>query len=237
MNLKLTDSEGKPFSGSTVVAIYDKAVEYISGGSNVDNIKACFWKWQRSHYPQTESNLGREFWNLVPLDQASMSDLGMFGGSIADESMLTKAALGAVGRGAGGGRPGMARAMNFACACSGGLRRLPLRPPLPRPGENPPWLSLCCALNFADTALWVGSLTTDENGAAQLAVSMPDSLTTWRVRSWSLGRGTRVGQGDVGNCHSQESARSLAGYAVFCGKRRSRYFPRSCTTISKRPSS
>ncbi len=26
--------------------MYDKAVEYISGGSNVPDIKAFFWKWR-----------------------------------------------------------------------------------------------------------------------------------------------------------------------------------------------
>ncbi len=64
VNVKLTDSAGKPFVGSTVVAIYDKAVEYISGGSNVEDIKAFFWKWQRTHYPQNETNLMRQFGNL-----------------------------------------------------------------------------------------------------------------------------------------------------------------------------
>ena len=61
INVKLTDSAGKPFVGSTVVAIYDKAVEYISGGSNVEDIKAFFWKWRRTHYPQNETNLMRQF--------------------------------------------------------------------------------------------------------------------------------------------------------------------------------
>ena len=54
VKVKLTDLAGKPFVGSTVVAIYDKAVEYISGGSNVPEIKEFFWKWRRSHNPQTE---------------------------------------------------------------------------------------------------------------------------------------------------------------------------------------
>ena len=52
VKIKLTDAQGKPFVGSTVVAIYDKSVEYISGGSNVPEIKEFFWKWQRHHYPQ-----------------------------------------------------------------------------------------------------------------------------------------------------------------------------------------
>ena len=47
MKIKVTDHEQKPFVGSTVVSIYDKSVEYISGGSNVPEIKEFFWKWRR----------------------------------------------------------------------------------------------------------------------------------------------------------------------------------------------
>ena len=47
VKIKLTDFNGEPFVGSTVVAIYDKSVEYISGGSNVPEIKEFFWKWRR----------------------------------------------------------------------------------------------------------------------------------------------------------------------------------------------
>ena len=35
-----------------MVAIYDKSVEYISGGSNVPEIKEFFWKWRRHHDPR-----------------------------------------------------------------------------------------------------------------------------------------------------------------------------------------
>ena len=59
VKLKLTDFNGEPFVGSTVVAIYDKSVEYISGGSNVGDIKEFFWKWRRHHHPQTENSLQR----------------------------------------------------------------------------------------------------------------------------------------------------------------------------------
>ncbi len=56
VKIKLTDFSGEPFSGSTVVAIYDKSLEYISGGSNVPDIKEFFWKWRRSHYPNNNEN-------------------------------------------------------------------------------------------------------------------------------------------------------------------------------------
>ena len=50
--LKLTGADGKPFVGSTVLTVYDKAVEAIAGGSNVGDIKANFWSWKRTHYPK-----------------------------------------------------------------------------------------------------------------------------------------------------------------------------------------
>ena len=66
VKLRLTrPGRQSPFIGSTVLAVYDKAVEYISGGSNVPDIKEWFWKWKRSHHPQTESSLDRWFYNLL----------------------------------------------------------------------------------------------------------------------------------------------------------------------------
>jgi hypothetical protein len=51
--------------------------------------------------------------------------------------------------------------------------------------------------NFADTALWAGSLSTDEDGAAQVSLVMPENLTTWKVRVWGMGHGTKVGEGQA----------------------------------------
>ena len=86
VKIKLTDFAGRPFVGSTVVAIYDKSVEYISGGSNVPDIKAFFWKWRRQHHPQTESSLDRWFQNLIPPKTLGMADLGVFGGAVDEDS-------------------------------------------------------------------------------------------------------------------------------------------------------
>ena len=66
VKIRLTDFTGEAFVGSTVVAIYDKSLEYISGGSNVPDIKEFFWKWRRSHYPQTENSLNRSFNTIDP---------------------------------------------------------------------------------------------------------------------------------------------------------------------------
>ena len=77
VKVKLTGPDGKPFVGSTVLAVYDKAVEYIAGGSNVADIKEFFWKWKRSHHPMTESSLDRYFANLSKPNDAGMESLAV----------------------------------------------------------------------------------------------------------------------------------------------------------------
>ena len=48
VELELRDPDGKPMTGPVVVSIYDKSVEYISGGSSIPDIKDFFWSWRRS---------------------------------------------------------------------------------------------------------------------------------------------------------------------------------------------
>ena len=48
IKLKLTGPDGKPFLGSSVVTVYDKAVEYISGGSNIPDIKSVLLELEAS---------------------------------------------------------------------------------------------------------------------------------------------------------------------------------------------
>src|SRR5207302_7124233 len=48
-----------------------------------------------------------------------------------------------------------------------------------------------------DTAFWSASLTTDRDGLAEVSLTMPENLTGWKVRTWAMGHGTRVGQGEA----------------------------------------
>ena len=93
VNVKLTDLHGEPFVGSTVVAIYDKSLEYISGGSNVPEIKAFFWKWRRQHNPHSESNLQRWSQNLLLPNTTGMGDLGIFGHTVVEEVSRDKSKM------------------------------------------------------------------------------------------------------------------------------------------------
>jgi len=50
---------------------------------------------------------------------------------------------------------------------------------------------------FADTALWVGALQTTADGTAEVSLNMPENLTTWRIKVWGMGQGTKVGEGQT----------------------------------------
>jgi hypothetical protein len=230
VKLKLTDFFGKPFVGSTVVAIYDKSVEYISGGSNVPEIKEFFWKWRRHHRPGTESSLARWFHNVTLRDAAPMQNLGVFGATVADEMeglAKDKADVEGEARGrggmAGGGVAFGARRASVAEAANGAPMAPAAAAPAPGapmekagaamdamaeagqmerkkqagPGEPPAMVEPTVRKAFADTALWVAALTTDKDGTAQVELDMPENLTTWRIKVWGMGGGTKVGQGQV----------------------------------------
>ncbi len=55
------------------------------------------------------------------------------------------------------------------------------------------WVTPELRKEFADTAFWAGTLTTDENGLATVNVKLPDNLTTWRATVRGITRDTLVG--------------------------------------------
>ncbi|MCL4192182.1 MAG: alpha-2-macroglobulin, partial [Thermoguttaceae bacterium] len=223
VKLKLADFEGKPFVGSTVVAIYDKSVEYISGGSNVPEIKEFFWKWRRHHHPQTEHNLQRGSGNIVPPNEKGMSDLGAFGATVALElsSMTMDGAVRMGGMGGYGGEAMMQRrggvAMFGAAPASVPMAADAMEMMVPESEKAPgsgaamrpmaanfkaeagapgqPLVQPTVRTEFADTALWAGAVETSADGTAEVALKMPENLTTWRIKVWGMGHGTKVGEG------------------------------------------
>ncbi len=50
---------------------------------------------------------------------------------------------------------------------------------------------------FADTAVWLTTLTTDSDGRATASFDMPENLTTWKINAWAMTKGTKVGQADA----------------------------------------
>ncbi len=242
VQFKLTDPSGKPVVGSAVVSIYDKAVEYISGGSNVPEIKSFFWKWRRNQVPQTESSLFRVSGPVLHTGEVPMQFLGSFGYMVADLKNSDRetdadslgddeagaaqngaglppggAPMAASAKGMGGGR-GLQSRMNGAEAQDGAFSGGPagsLREERKAAGEfeqaaadkpghfggaggaEETLVTPTVRKNFADTALWVGKMETRADGTAEVELAMPENLTTWKTRVWTMGQGTRVGQGDA----------------------------------------
>ena len=219
VKVKLTDLEGHAFVGSTVVAIYDKSVEYISGGSNVPDIKEFFWKWRRYHYFQGETSLGRSFQNLVLPNTIGMSDLGFPEARWPRTWVQCRAETrnghvkrcgrgndvwrpgGGVGKRVGRGEresrwPPMAAPPMAARAASHEARRVGRQATIRR-GDGQQMVQPTVRTKFADTALGVGNLTTNNDGMAEVSLDMPENLTTWRIKVWGMGQGTRVGQGQT----------------------------------------
>jgi uncharacterized protein YfaS (alpha-2-macroglobulin family) len=226
VKVKLTEANGEPFVGSTVLTVYDKSVEYISGGSNVPEIKEYFWKWRRRHNPQMETNVNHFFHNLLRPKERGMGDLGIYGATVIEER-LNEMKLGrmepanltiyaraeeirAVGFGGGlGGAPGMPMAPMAAAAPADAALR---RDANGRGADHDPdaggagglgqpdgagLLEPSVRKNFIDTAYWNATLTTAKDGTAQVSFKLPEQLTSWKLRVWGMGHGTKVGQGEA----------------------------------------
>lgn len=212
VQVKLTDATGEPFVGSTVLTVYDKSVEYISGGSNVPEIKEFFWKWRRQHYPQRDCTLDRWFHNLLKNGEIGMADLGAFGGMMEGEGFggggggilqMRTATRGRANRAlSSNAAPGFAPAAPMEAAAKSELSRDGLeadkRVADREAGAGGADLQApTVRSNFADTAYWAGAITTDKSGLAEVSFKMPESLTGWKVKTWAMGLGTKVGQGEA----------------------------------------
>lgn len=196
LTVKVADAEGLPYSGSVALTVYDQALEYISGGTNVPDIRTFFWKWRRSHNVSGEDTLSRRYYNLVKDNAPTLAPIGAFGqvadkgaGAAAPEGMvmakkarsapnapMPSVAMEAKAELAFGDMDGAAMEGEEAVAPEEGEAQTALRE------------------NFADLAYFAGNLLTDEKGIAKLRFPMPDNLTGWQCRAWAMGLGTRVGQ-------------------------------------------
>ena len=197
--VKLTDENGEPFVGSLAVSIYDKAVEYIAGGTNVADIREFFWKWRRNHQPQGETNLQRASHVLVEQDKPTMQHLGVFGADVVGRPEVYRFSMGLARNEAlvktrtkSEVAPMMAMA---APQDEGAYVELSADSFDERQTAEKPTVQPTVRENFADTALWIGSLETNAEGIAEVELDMPENLTTWKVRAWGMGHGTRVGEG------------------------------------------
>lgn len=207
VKVRVKDAEGKPFTGRVVLTAYDKALEYISGGSNQEDIRPFFWGWKRSHYPQVRDTLRALETGMLKDGEKWMEALGVFGGEVADDesalSMESADPYSAPGRGGVGSLRKMA--MPMSAPGSGAEVVMYAAAPMAEAGpfqtagggahEEAPQPMI--RTNLADSAVWVADFTTDAEGLGELAFNLPENLTTWKLRSWVMGPQTQVGEATV----------------------------------------
>ncbi len=210
--VRVKDADGKPFTGQVVLTAYDRALEYISGGSNQEDIRPFFWGWKRSHYPQVTDSLRGIQTGMQKEGEIGMTVLGEFGGDVTNT--LREEALTLSG-GFGGGRAAP-RSRSTAAMAYGGMPSdtlsksgVPVAAAAPAPmmamaesapggaGSEEPGPQPMIRTNLADSAVWVADFTTDAAGEGELNFNLPENLTTWKLRSWVMGPQTQVGEAAV----------------------------------------
>ncbi len=223
VDLEITDALGKPTAASAVLAIYDRAVEAISSDTIPGDIREFFWKWRRSHFSEEAQNLNWQTWSIAIHGVSGWFPLGMFGNEVADDSELlsnrgtrTKPGMkqmlrgpasmpGGAARGMGGAGGAMAEGMAMDVAAYGGVPGAPpavgtagnMAPSDGAPSAGPdnaaPMAPTTVRKDFADTALWLGLIQTDATGRATKKFKLPENTTSWKLRTWAMGEGVRVG--------------------------------------------
>ncbi|HEY1083560.1 MAG TPA: MG2 domain-containing protein [Prosthecobacter sp.] len=225
VKVQVKDQDGKPFTGKVVLTAYDKSLEYISGGSNQEDIRPFFWGWKRSHYPQVQDTLRELETGLIKAGEDYMQPLGIFGHSVADEGNVDAFSVNGGMRtrhsnyAAPGGLAGRSMAMMDMSATGGAP------PPPPAPMAAPAAVAAVpmemakskgealgvapsepdqeegpqpmIRSNLADSAVWIADFTTDAQGQGEFSFNLPDNLTTWKLRSWVMGPNTQVGEAGV----------------------------------------
>jgi uncharacterized protein YfaS (alpha-2-macroglobulin family) len=180
LKVKITDSNGTPVSGDVVLTVYDKALDILSGGSNVPEINSFFWKWKRSWYSQSRNSLDKYFYQIFKPQEQRMRQLGIFG-------YLPAPNMEGLGRGQVAYlSQGVAKKMTFDSVAEAS----------PNSGGGEEQANVVVRENFADSVLWKVALKTDAEGIAELPVPLPDNLTTWKIRAWAMTDKCSVGQGE-----------------------------------------
>jgi uncharacterized protein YfaS (alpha-2-macroglobulin family) len=207
LRVTLKDAEGKPVTGTTVLTIYDKSLEAITGGSNVGPIHENFWNWKNNYYGGHHgSSIPHSPGNLLRPKVIGMQPLGRFGdhgiglargggfGAFSNNGSSRMMVAGSIDQDA---------AMPMAAAASMEMKADGMRSDegFSTPNAGVPIL---VRKDFADLLKWSGSIQTDADGQAEIPLEFPDNLTTWKARVWHLGKGTTVGEGSTEIITSKE---------------------------------
>ncbi len=163
----VTDAEGQGVAADVSVAIVDEGVLALAPEDTRDGVDA-FW-YQRHLGVRTASS------QAVSGDRYNEPFRESASGEPGESSNRAGRGLGVVAEAADDALPAVAA---FAGGDPGKVA------PTPRTRSN-----------FQRTALWVGQLTTDEDGTATFDLDLPDNTTTWRASAQAVTADALAGSG------------------------------------------
>lgn len=186
--VRIFDEKGKAADASAVMTVYDKAIDLIAGGSNVKNLKEAFWL-DRLVSPYSFLNTGAVgFYPLSLSGDKYFRPLGLWGGFV---GMNTR-----------GGKIGKMKKLRgeeskdeSAMECDALIECKPMACASPATMEKSDAKSDGVRKEFADTAYWNSALeATGTQGVYRVKFKMPEDITTWNIKVWSIGLNGRVAE-------------------------------------------
>ena len=188
--VKIFDEKGKAADASAVMTVYDKAIDLIAGGSNVKSLKEAFW-YDRLNLPYSFLDTVVDgFYHMYLSGDKYFGPLGLWGEyGIGFSRAETK----------GGSKLKRSRSAAplaepvMECDASAACELMDYSSPLSL--ENGDAKSDGVRKEFADTAYWNAALeATGTQGVYRVKFKMPEDITTWNIKVWSIGIDGRVAE-------------------------------------------
>ena len=188
--VRIFDEKGKPTDASAVMSVYDKAIDLIAGGSNVKSLKEAFWL-DRLDLPHSFLDTVVDGFYLMYLSGDNyFKPLGLWGEyGIGFSRAETK----------GGSKLKRSRSAapqaEPAMECDAAVACAPMACLSPVSSENGGAKAGGVRKDFADTAYWNAALeATGTQGVYRVKFKMPEDITTWNIKLWSIGIDGRVAE-------------------------------------------
>ena len=186
LEIAVTGLDGKPVSGAFAMTVYDKALEGVAA-DNVPKINLFFWGWERWFYAS--------FFNAMDQSSPSYSQDPMRLFRLISVPVMRL-------RGILPENAAMApSAVNFRIFKSEAKSKVAdsslVSAEADKRDSGAGEGAVAVRSDFLDRAFWIGQRELGKEGKARLEIPVPDNLTTWVVKVWSLTPETGVGQGSA----------------------------------------
>ncbi|MAX25326.1 MAG: hypothetical protein CMJ19_12570 [Phycisphaeraceae bacterium] len=224
VNITAKDMTGKPAQTQVVLSAFDQALLYIAGRTS-GNMGSYYHGQQNDHNLNSQTNLGKQFTHAGNITDPSVYRYatpedwdGQWGPQVGDWRVTSGDEIRELGmlqkrgaRASGGVASFADGAVNAPAPSampmteaigldSSGMAKSELKvvgDDAMEEAQSQTDQPVSTRENFADTALWVDAITTDDNGKATATFTVPDNLTTWQIDSWAMSKTTQVGQGET----------------------------------------